>query len=84
MSRGLAAVVSVLVLGVGAALTACGVFAQPPPDTAARDAYKATKLACAVYELAPGSKHTPTADRTCRSLRLVCNAPDDNGAGGAP
>lgn len=57
---------------IAIALTGCSMFQAPPPDTAARDAYKAAKLACKVYELAPSDKHTDEMDRTCRSLRLVC------------
>lgn len=52
--------------------TACSLFSAPPPETAARDAYKAAKTACQVYELAPAEYHTDEQDRVCRSLRLVC------------
>ena len=55
-----------------AVLTGCGLLHAPPPETAARDAYKAAKAACALYEMAPAEKHTAEMDRTCRSLRLVC------------
>lgn len=71
-----------LVLAVSLALAyACAPLAKSP-DTAARDAYRAAKVACNVYELAPGSKHTPEADKVCRAMRLVCTDPDE-GAGGA-
>lgn len=55
------------------ALAGCAAF-KKAPETAARDAYRAAKAACAIYELSPGEKHTPDMDRTCRSLRLVCEA----------
>jgi len=50
------------------------------PTTAARDAYKAAKVACQVYDLAPGERHTVEMDRACQSLRLVCS---DIPAGGS-
>lgn len=64
-------VAGVLLLAIGASTSACSAMAKAP-DTAARDAYTAAKAACALYELAPVEKHTADMDRTCRSLRLVC------------
>jgi hypothetical protein len=64
-----------LFAGVGLSASGCAFFekaAKAAPETAARDAYKAAKAACALYELAPAERHTDEMDRTCRSLRLVC------------
>lgn len=61
-----------LFCGFGAAAGGCAKFAAPPPETAARDAYRTAKAACELYELAPAEHHTAEMDRTCRSLRLVC------------
>jgi hypothetical protein len=63
---------------------ACGVLSSPPPETAARDAYRAATAACRGYDLLPAAKHTADLDRVCRSLRLVCDAPANDGAGGSP
>lgn len=54
------------------AFLGCSAF-KKAPETSARDAYRAAKAACAIYELTPGEKHTPDMDRTCRSLRLICS-----------
>lgn len=51
--------------------TACSYF-QKAPATAASDAYRGAKQACELYELAPAEHHNSEMDRTCRSLRLVC------------
>jgi hypothetical protein len=66
---GKAAPLAALLLCVGA--SGCSVFAKAP-DTAAADAYQAAKAACALYELAPAERHTAEMDKSCRSLRLVC------------
>ncbi len=58
--------------GVGFLLTACGLLQAPPPETAARDAYRLAKAACRAYELLPGEKRTEELDRSCRAMRLVC------------
>lgn len=50
----------------------CALLADVPPDTAARESYRAAKKACAAYELAPAALHNEETDRACRSLRLVC------------
>jgi hypothetical protein len=54
-------------------LTGCSMFQKPAPETVARDLYRATKVACEVYERLPGERHSAEMDRTCRSLRLVCS-----------
>jgi hypothetical protein len=64
--------VAALLLFVGLSTSGCSLLSAPPPDTAARDAYRAAKAACAAYELAPAEAHNDEMDRTCRSLRLVC------------
>lgn len=58
-------------LAFAALLCGCSLVKQAP-DTAARDAYQAAKAACDLYDLAPAEKHTADMDRSCRSLRLVC------------
>lgn len=63
---------ALLAFGAALLLGACSFFSSPPPDTAARDAYRAAKAACELYELAPAERHTDEMDRTCRSIRLVC------------
>lgn len=64
-------------------IVACAALSVPPPETAARDAYRAAKVACNAYELLPGSRHTDEMDRTCRSLRLVCAPAEDTNGGAA-
>lgn len=59
----------------------CAMLARPTPETAARDAYRAAKLACEVYGLTPGEKHTAELDRSCRQLVVMCQEPA--GEGGA-
>jgi hypothetical protein len=66
------AVALVLLCFVSFSTSACSMFRSPPPETAAREAYKAAKTACRLYDLAPAERHTAEMDRTCRSLRLVC------------
>jgi len=68
------------------AIASCALLSEaPPPDTAAREAYRSAVTACAVYELAPGEFHRPDTDKACRSLRLVCSDADrSDGAGGSP
>jgi hypothetical protein len=62
---------ALLLLFVCAGASGCSAF-QKAPETAAADAYKGAKAACALYELAPAERHTAEMDKTCRSLRLVC------------